>query len=322
MPVLALGGPATILSTNTSTATPVRIAPPATPNAGPVVTPNSLSGFIRPEFVLGYDETHLDSSTDAWGLERVGEDLVSNNVLGFDVQIFDPNASFFEMSTGVIVGPNDAGYREALRAAITGLAASPPTVSRSQGGFVDLAYPVLAGGSLRGWQARRIDRRSATDDPAISSSGSYLITPFSGIANYNPPNPMPPPIPATSRNAYQPALYKSGRVVTSGTSIRLFQPTFDTFTSFYERDGFQQGPVSGSVGTLWSTTTTTTSTVTVDQAGDGLDNDQAFGVDDAGERETLPPFRARPEAIRVTVRLTNPAIRLIRQASADYRDQL
>ena len=57
-------------------------------------------------------------------------------------------------------------------------------------------------------------------------------------------------------------------------------------------------------------------------ASDGLDNDTAFGPDDSGERETLPPFRARPEAIRVSIRIENPATRQIRQASVVHRDEL
>lgn len=332
MPVLALGDAPTIFSTMTATPAPVRIAPPATPNAGPVVTPDSMSGFLRPEFILGYDYSHLNDATDAWGLQRVGEDLLTNNALGFNVQIYDPNASFFSTSNGLVVGPSDAGYREAVREALDAISAGQPPppnppvpidslITREIGGFVDLAYPVLAGGSLRGWQARRVDRRSnANTGPngPIGTVGTFLITPFSGVANYTSGATG-----ATSRTAYQQSLYNSGRLITDGNSISLFQPAFDTYTSFFERDGFYQGVTAATNrGTLWSTTTTTTGTITVDQAGDGLDNDQVYGADDPGERETLPPFRARPESIRVTIRVENPAVRLIRQASVVHRDQL
>lgn len=308
MPVLALGGPATILNMETATASPARIAPPLSPNVGPVVTPNSLSGFLRAEFVLGNDLTHLNDPTDAWGQQRIGEDLLSNNVLGFDVQIYDPTASFFTTSNGLVVGPSDPGYREALQEAIAG-----SSTAVEFGGFVDLAYPVLAGGALRGWQARRLDRRQTMDSAAIPTTRSYLRSQYSGVDSYASGD--------TSVTAYFPSLYRSGRLVTNGTTIRLFQPAFDTYTSSYERDGIFQGTTVGT-GTLWTTIVGTTTTSAVDAAADGLDNDVAFGIDDQGERETLPPFRARPEAIRATIRIENPSIRLIRQLSVEHRDQL
>jgi hypothetical protein len=327
MPVLALGSAPTILNTNTSAAA-TQIAPPDIANVGPVVTPVSLCGFLRPEFILGYDYVHLDSTADVWGRERIGEDLLSNNALGFDVQIFDPEASLFRGSNGVLVTPSDPGYREVVTQEIDPVSPGAGTpidtlIGRERGGFVDLCYPVLAGGSLRGWQPRRVDRRSNADDagfnpildPANAPGVNFLSTPFSGLLNFSNL--------AAANNAravYVPSLAGSGKLVTNGTTIRFFQPTFDTFTSGYERDGFGQAPVNtGSDGTLWWPTTVTT--VPIDPGADGLDNDQMFGADDFGEREATPPFESRPEAIRVTIRVENPAVRLIRQASVEYRDR-
>ena len=150
MPVLALGDPATILSAVTPDST--RLAPVNTPTTATIVTPNWLSGFIRPEFVLGNDLTHINDPNDDWGLQRIGEDLVTNNVLGFDVQIFDPGAALFsdnpaDTTSAVIqetVGPGDAGYRNAVQAWLNNSVVS----KRENGAFVDLAYPVLAGGAI------------------------------------------------------------------------------------------------------------------------------------------------------------------------------
>ena len=315
MPVLALGRPATVLSTQTSR-NPARIAPPETPNAGPVVTPTALSGFLRPEFVLGNNLTHLNDVNDRWGLQRIGEDLVTNNALGFDVQIFDPGASLYSdnplnSATAEInetVGPGDADFRSAMTAYVGNDAIN----KREKGCFVDLAYPVLAGGSLRGWQPRRLDRRQGANHVLPSGSGGQLISSFSGIRSAS----------NNSTTAYQDALYRSGRLVTSGNSIRLFQPAFDTYTSAYERDGFFQGENSGSRGSLWTPFTIATNPSGVyqpDQGANGLDDDGTFGVDDLGERETLAPFRNQAQAIRVSIRMENPAMRLIRQSSVEYR---
>ena len=328
MPVLALSGPATILDATNGATVPIDVAPPDTPSAGPVVTPNFLSGFLRPEFVFGDDEIHLDSSSDAWGLERQGEDLLSNNALGFDVKVYDSEASFFTTSNNLVVGPNDAGYREALHEAISAASAATTMdsvdqfVTRVQGGFVDLAYPVLAGGSLRGWQTRLLDRRSVAMNAAISTapgvSGNaidrfYLITPYSAVRGYGAGS--------NSQNAYQLSMYKSGKLLTTGSTIRLFQPTFDTYTLFYDHDGVDQSYVGG-VGTVWGGVS-----ATADAGFDGLDDNGGsvgsyFGDDDFRERETLPPFTAHPEAIQVTVRIENPSTRQIRQSSVVHRDQL
>tara|TARA_R110002049_G_scaffold2750_6_gene22050 strand:- start:2569 stop:4599 length:2031 start_codon:yes stop_codon:yes gene_type:complete len=330
MPVLALGLPPTILNATNGATVPISVAPPFTPSAGPVVTPNILSGFLRPEFVFGDDALHFDSNLDEWGAERRGEDVLTNNALGFDIQVYDPEASFFTTSSNLVVGPSDAGYREALQEAIADGSAAASTesvddyVTRIQGGFVDLAYPVLAGGSLRGWQPRLLHNLSVSNDAAISTSPGvagnaldrfFLITPFSGISQYNAGS--------VSSNAYQTSLYRSGRVVTRGASIRLFQPAFDTYTYHYERDGIVQGYNFGT-GTYYDQVGSATIASAPDLGADGIDDNGGgtayYGSDDPLERETLPPFATRPEAIRITVRIENPATRQIRQASVVHRD--
>ncbi|MDE0865108.1 MAG: prepilin-type N-terminal cleavage/methylation domain-containing protein [Rubripirellula sp.] len=315
MPVLALGRPATILSAVTPDST--RLAPNTTPTAATIVTPNSLSGFIRPEFVLGNDLSHINDPNDKWGLQRIGEDLVTNNVLGFDVQIFDPGAALFsdnpaDPTTPVIqetVGPGDAGYRNALQAWLNNSVVS----KRERGTFVDLGYPVLAGGAMRGWQPRRLDRRSSSDfvftDPN-SQLSTVVVSPFSGMRA----------VTADPRTAYQDALQRSGRMVTSDQNVVLFQPAFDTYTSAYEKDGFYQGPWNGaSKGSLWTTLLPGNGSVTVDRGANGLDDDLQFGVDDVNERETLAPFLNAAKAVRVTVRIENPSLRFVRQSSVEYR---
>ena len=246
----------------------------------------------------------------------------------------------------MVVGPNDAGYRGVLRDAVataSGLTSvgsvddinpatlptnpGPPApyVNRLRGGFVDLCYPVLAGGSLRGPQARRIDRLSTANDAAIRSpnpatevgDADFLRTPFSGVQYYVDEIGRPPQFNAT--NMYTPCLYKSGRVVANSGAIVLFQPAFDTYTSSYEKDGFGQG-FFGDTGSRWGTTRALTS-ASVDRGSDGIDNNGILGIDENAEKETCPPFTARPEAIRVTVRIENPTTRQLRQGSVVIYDE-
>ncbi|EMB16883.1 prepilin-type N-terminal cleavage/methylation domain-containing protein [Rhodopirellula europaea] len=313
MPVLALTGPATVLNMlNLDTSTP-RLAPPlSSAGAAPVVTPSRLCGFLRREFVLGDNNTHLNPGI-GWGPDRRGEDVVVNNALSFDVKVFDPEVSYFETDDNLVVGPNDPGYREALLDAI-----ADGDASVLNGGFVDLCYPVLAGGSLRGWQARYLDRVNTTTGSTIAASNTALFTPFSGLESFS-----------NAAQSYSNPLYRSGRLLTSGANtISLFQPAFDTYTSWYEKDGIRQRRVSDTAeGTRWTTTIGATADLGTDgMEGMGIYEAGAvsvigrFGADDMGERETLPPFLATPEAIRISVRLENPTTRQMRQASVTVRD--
>ncbi|SMP76782.1 prepilin-type N-terminal cleavage/methylation domain-containing protein [Neorhodopirellula lusitana] len=312
MPVLALSGPATILNT-VAAATSSRLAPPLLPTTAPVVTPNALCGFLRREFVLGDNNTHLNPGTN-WGSDRRGEDVITNNALSFDLKIYDPNVAHFATTTGLVVNPNDSGYRESILEALS--TSTPPA---HYGGFVDLCYPVLAGGSLRGWQSRSLDRSNLTAGATISGTGSYLATPFSGLTAFG-----------NASQSYVNSLYRSGRLVTTNVNaIALFQPAFDTYTSWYENDGMRQerGSVTAE-GTRWQSMTVPNA----DLGADGLDQPGIysggaaatatgeFGADDMGERETMPPFIDSPEAIQVSIRMENPTTRQMRQASVVHRD--
>jgi hypothetical protein len=188
-----------------------------------------------------------------------------------------------------------------------------------RGDFVDLAYPVLAGGPLRGWQARPMDRL-ATVDMALPGVANLLVTPFSGIINFAGV--------VSDLGPYTPSLTRSGRIVTDGSgAVRLFQPAYDTHTNHYETDGLLQGyqrmnipaaSVGGAgVGTRW---TATNNPAYVDLGSNGLDDDGNFGADDAFERETLPPFIEGHAFIQVTVRLENLGNRQFKQSSVVHRD--
>lgn len=301
MPVLALGAPAAIL-TGSGTIAPAL----SNTSSSVVVTPSRLSGFIRPEFVLGSDLSHIGIADDGWGTRRLGEDVVTNNLLSFDLKIFDPSAVSVTTAGNLVVGPNDAGYREAL----VDVAANPSaSVARGEidGGFVDLMYPFLAGGALRGWQFDRSLDSTGLSSNAFTIPQRYVNSTYSGVGT------------ATAMNAtlYADSLLKSGKVVISANRVRLFQPTFDTFTRSFELDGYRQAPIGTlpNAGTVWSLTTG----ATADLGSNGLDDDGQFGADDLGEHETLPPFVTPAEAIQMSVRLYNPSTRQIKQMSVIHR---
>ncbi|MEM9644209.1 MAG: prepilin-type N-terminal cleavage/methylation domain-containing protein [Planctomycetota bacterium] len=308
MPILALDNPVALL--NATTVDGARIAPPF---SGAVVTPLTLNGFIRPEFVLGYDRAHFDVVGDAWGLERSGEDVLTNNVLALDVRVYDQRAPVFTTSERIAVEPGDPAYREVVRTeaiAVANNSAYTPNMTR--GAFVDLGYGVLAGGTVRGWLPRRADRRATANDTRIPPDGAFLVTPFSGIRSYSSS--------ATLQTAYPPSLGASGKFVASGTSVFLLQMTFDTFTESFERDGLLQAPNlnnASPVGNLFGGFS-----ANADLGSNGLDEPPyQNGADDLTERETAPPFINRPQSLRVSVRIGNPSTQQIQQTSVVYRDE-
>ncbi|MFK8111209.1 MAG: type II secretion system protein J [Rubripirellula sp.] len=315
MPVLALSGQATVLNSVASDGT--RVGPPLSPNAGPIVTPSSLSGFLRPEFVLGYDYAHIELPGDQWGLDRRGEDVLTNHALGFDVRVFDRTASVISTAAGLAVSPSDPAYRQVVQAESASIASNTSyQISRTRGDYVDLAYATLAGGSLRGWQARYIDRLSTAGDGGIPISNAALVgrrqagpllSQYSGLIETSE-------IPFAI--GYQPSLFRSGKLLSVSGTVRIYQPTFDTYSNHFERDGYVQGNI-GTLGTVWGPI----NSATADLGANALDDDGRHGVDDPGEKETSPPFLSQPESIQVTIRVEDPNTRLIQQLSVSHGDR-
>ena len=96
MPILALDEPLDIISSAPTTLRPADAAS----STAPVVLEHRFSGFLGHEFVLNGD--------------RQGEDVIANTCRGFDIRIFDRTARHILTSNGLIVGPSDVAYREAL----------------------------------------------------------------------------------------------------------------------------------------------------------------------------------------------------------------
>ena len=347
MPLLALGARQPILD-------PATGVPPSASGA-PVVTPQLMNGFLRPEFILGMDHTHTDFDGDGWGIERFGEDILATSTLAFDIKGFDPAApsyitsgidgqpgvaAFDDDANGtdddngelgysgsddVVVTPNDVAFREALHAISQG---SGVTLPGRSGGFVDLAYPVLAGGTVRGPGTRASDVHGSpgtTVDPLVFRT--RLETPLSGITRSSyrlPNNSASPGLDAW----YTRGMYKSGRVITTTAgAVVLIQPAYDTFSDHYERDGFLQTFPSfnngSGFGTVWYLSNANGSVPsayrTPDLGANGIDDGGLAGADDDLERETESPFAEPLSAIRVSVRLENNETQQIQQMSSVRR---
>jgi prepilin-type N-terminal cleavage/methylation domain-containing protein len=104
---------------------------------------------------------------------------------------------------------------------------------------------------------------------------------------FTPPTSFPPASPFRWQTNYQALL---GR-------------TFDTWALSYERDGINQ---DGDALT--------------DEGTNGFDDDTppANGVDDPGERETVPPYPVALRGIQVRLRMYEPTTRQVRQATVGW----
>ena len=228
----------------------------------------------------------------------------------------------------VLVGPNDAGYFEAVfNVNLDPTVATAPSIAGPAGGFVDLMYPVQAGGSIRGAGILRNDIHTLTKRTAIlapSLQNLFFQTRFSGYSSSASSGSFP--------QNYPESLFRSGKIISDGAdpaTILVYQPCYDTYTDAYESDGSLQRDATSLTGvgsgTLWwlNNNDGTTPAVTIggvsfgdyiDAGANGLDDFGTMtGADNVPENETSAPFVEPLTAIKVSLRVENPITRQIQQ---------
>lgn len=282
------------------------------------------SGFLHPAYsLLG---------------ERVGEDILANDVLAFDIKAYDPGVPILASegadagagsqgedddgngtvddasergwagSDDLILSPNDPGYGIYLTQLIAnGVPAANVTVGTGE--YVDLAW------------ARKLDSHSLAAGGSTATGAMNLWSPFSGYSFNNFAN--------NSLPKYTDGLTQSGKTLVTTGGLIVMQPTYDTWTDFFERDGVLQAQLgTNSVGTvrvngainLYGMSGNDIGTVqpvwrrtNVDPAYDGLDNDGVSGADNQSEFETSAPFDVPLRGIKISVRMENPGAREVRE---------
>lgn len=304
MPILALG---------------LKINLPVTASdAGAIQSPSSAldfqSGFLHPAFTLH-------------SLGRIGEDVLASDILAFDIKGFDPGAPILVTGGGDgqpgiagvddngvggvdddgeigwdgtdddILSPADPGYGAALAAGAT---------VASTGEYVDL-----------GW-----GRKTRVHNSFAGITIGGAANTFSELSGLNFDNL------ANSQLATD-ALYRSGLAVQQGTAFSIYQPSFDTWTSEYEQDGILQAEPAGTnrrgviqifdnvsgPNLLESGTRGSPGSYVIDIGNDGLDNNLANGIDDLTENETSAPFPSELSGLKITIRMEDPATRIVKQMS-------
>lgn len=294
---------------------------------------------------------YLTTADARW--DRTGEDILATNLLAFDLKGYDPTAPVFVTSgadrlpgaAGIDddgVGGVDQTYT--IPAASGGGASTelgtigtddqlvevsdlgiyplltqnilnPADLSTYQvnlqglgtrGAFVDLLYPYLAGSPLRertaetGIDSTPPNTGATTNTNVQTNYNSFMQSDLSLF-----------PIPRTTLNS----LKRSGKLVHSATNgnIAYMQPTYDTWTDWYETDGFDQSPTNnGSVasGATRFGTTWVLNDITGLNPTPRLGTQPAIQVDTGTlvptDPETAPPFAAELPAISLSIRVIDP----------------
>lgn len=99
-----------------------------------------------------------------------------------------------------------------------------------------------------------------------------------------------------------------GTAAQQATYAATIGAVYDTWATSYERDGLNQDYIADGAGSI-------NTGPFFDEGSDGLDNDGTFGVDDMGERETLPPYAVRLRGLEVKIRLYEPGTRQAHQGT-------
>ena len=207
---------------------------------------------------------------------RKGKDVVLNDVLGFDLQVWDPQAIVRTVADGTNVTPSDPGY-------LLGVDTTP-------GAYVDLGFGVIPKVQTNtGMQLGQFGRTPhARSFLPIDISAAGLQNGF-GVATYctwtstyesDGLNQNDNKVPSESANQFD---------AYTTASMKLLGP--DPITPLLAGDPM------------------------VDEGTDGLDNNGINGIDDPTERETMPPYPHALRGMKISIRAMEYGTRQVRQTS-------
>ena len=287
------------------------------------VNPSNDRGF----FPSAFCRTNLVSTGNStYTVQHTQEEIVASNVVGFDIRGFDSTAvqlytpgvdglygSLTDAAaplaqklaaageTGfddLIVGPSDPGYAVMLK--------SGEVIAASTGAFVDLSW---------GFRVRNQLTNATRSTYGLAPSGSIWGSALSG---YEPIS-----------GGVVDSMIRSGKY---STTFLVHQPTFDTFSDYYESDGNRQSIGRSENGLVPYGATPVVST-TADWGIDGLDNPGIYDFDDdndmsvdndtekngvideQAERDTSPPYRYAMPAIQIKMRVQDATAGTLQELS-------
>jgi hypothetical protein len=209
--------------------------------------------------------------------ERAGEDLMLDNVLAFDVQVYDPGAPLFNFQTTTVqpTGRRTNGTDTAFIDALQAYASNPsgPAVLTGYGTYADL-----------GWN-NVIDYVPAVGAPTPLFQQARRLGWHPAFPNYVRGNPA---------------------VYDTWTTYYETDQSNQEAASYYTLSGNQ---------IPWNVTPEDWRLNITDQGANGLDENLINGPDDPLERETSPPYPYPLHGVQVKIRLYEPESRQIRETT-------
>ncbi len=263
--------------------------------------PRSDRGFIPSAFC----RTNLvKTGTATYASSHTMEEVVASNIVGFDLRGYD-NSAIQLYTPGVdgtwgnngnvtdagapgsddlIVGPSDPGYAFVLE--------NGPIVQANSGTFVDLAWGSKVLNQLR---------NSSQSKHPLVINGTNLSIWSSALSGLEP-----------GSNQAIDSLSRSGKL---NTTLGIYQPTFDTFTDYYESDGNLQSLGFSANGMIPYGLPPSTNNPNPDRGIDGIDNNSNGVIDEDAERDTSPPFRYAMPAIQIKIRVQDVSAGTLQELS-------
>ena len=270
------------------------------------------------------DLTWLTQSED-----RTGNDVVASHMVGFDIKVFDPTAWVIAdvlpkwdspnmdgawIASDTLV-PSDPGYAtktfsgdppKAL--ALNGRTDAQVIAHRfaphvGRGAFVDLNY----------WRYLYND----TDVNAAWINSPNVVNDLVNDTAFSDSMFGPPPAYFRDMNNLG-DIRRRGSPASTNPALRagwrgLVTPTWDTWPTHYENNGFNED-----FGVGEPTSDDPNFRNTMDQGNNGFDDDNTNSVDDIGERETSPPYAVPLTSVQITLRMVESDSRQVRQISVKH----
>jgi prepilin-type N-terminal cleavage/methylation domain-containing protein len=168
-------------------------------------------------------------------------------------------------------------------------------VEPSDLGWVAAYGPIVANEASNGFFDNFVSQGAYVDMGYCAPMGLTGANPLDPNDNIPPNRPLPAPQAIRPVFAYQSMLAGNG----GGSN-------YDTWSYHYENDGIDQDPGNATMPNI------------IDQGANGLDDNNANGVDDMGERETAPPYDVPLRGIKAILRVYEPDARQIRESSVTH----
>jgi hypothetical protein len=231
---------------------------------------NSRSGALHP-----YGEPWITLRPDGSDPDRQGQDLMLDNVLAFDLLVFDPGAPLFDYQNAVIEPSSDRVFSRSQ--------AVLPDNLVGFGAYVDL-----------GWD-NNYDYNPL--NPSLPNYNSDYTDKFPNLpevsfqqvrsVGWHPRHPRQP-------------------------NIRVPPAVYDTWSFHYEHDGINQDAGNDNGAGIDQGTNGLDDAVPYPTP---PSPEARNGVDDFGERETSPPYPVPLRGMQVKLRIYEPDTRQIREAN-------